>query len=77
MSTATRKTKRTIVEAIMDLMADYQPRTSEMIAELTGYHHGSVRASLTRDFCYHTERRRSANGAMKIWYSLRKRKIAR
>lgn len=76
MSTATRKTKRTIVEAIMDLMADYQPRTSEMIAELTGYHHGSVRASLTRDFCYRTERRRT-NGKMKIWYSLRKRTVAR
>jgi len=67
--------KRIGVELIMDLMKDYEPRTSEQIAELTGVSHGRVRSLLVSDFCYEKERRRIPGGGVVTYHSLKRQKI--
>ena len=66
--------RRKCVPAIMDLMADYQPRTSDQIAELTGFTPGSVRKALAEVLNYGTERKRGPRGTVQTYYFLRKHK---
>jgi len=68
-----RKSKKlTCVMAISQLMSDYQPRTSEMIADLTGFSHGRVRSELAKNFNFTKERRVARGGGIVAWHSLRK-----
>lgn len=64
--------KKRAVTLIMELMQDYQPRTSEQIADLTGISHGRVRSLLASEFKYETERKPVTGGGIVTFYSLKK-----
>lgn len=71
-----RKQKRpSCFSAILDLMGDYQPRTSEMIADLTGFSHGRVRSELAANFNFATERRAVRGGGRVTWYAMRRHNL--
>lgn len=65
----------TCFDAIQRLMTDYQPRTSEMIADVTGFSHGRVRSEIAANFSFATEKRIVAGGGKVTWYRLRRHKL--
>lgn len=67
--------RRTCLQAIVDLMSDYQPRTSEQIADETGFSHGRVRAELAKHLSYETARTNVRGGGSVTWHQLRRHEI--
>ena len=59
------------VTAIMDLMSDYEPRSSEQISKLTGLSRSTVRNLLASKFTYEVERRQVSSGRVGF-YSLKR-----
>lgn len=64
--------RKRCVTAIMDLMADYKPRTSEQIADEIGYDLGKVRALLRTELMYEKTRKRVAGGGAVVYHSLKR-----
>jgi len=70
-----RKQRRQLCQhAIMDLMSDHVPRTSEQIADLTGFSHGRIRSELSKNFNFAKEKRSVAGGGRVTFHKLRKHK---
>lgn len=71
----TPKKHKRCSDAIMALMADYEPRTSEMMADETGFSHGRVRAELRENFRFATERKPVKGGGIATWHQLKRHKL--
>jgi len=57
----------------MELMADYRPRTSDEIADETGFSKRSIQRHLINTFNYHQERMLDAEANWQTHYSLERR----
>lgn len=67
--------KKTCISAIIELMSDYEPRTSEQIADATGFSHGLVRTKLAKELSYEEERRKVKGGGRVVWYQLKRHEL--
>lgn len=67
--------KKLAVIKIMELMSDYESRSSEQISDLTGVSHGTVRKLLVSELNYEKERRKVPTGGVVAFYSLKRHKI--